>query len=307
MTAAPRTAAALAAPVRRLGDYAPLIERAIGYVLLSIAAIACITPFLWMVGTSFKSDREVFNYPPPILPEGLQWQNYVTAFAEPAAQQQLVNSLIYAGGSTLANLVFCSLAGYALARLEFVGKAVVFAAVVGLLMVPAQSQIIPVYLIVKHIPFAGGNDWLGTGGSGLLDTMWGVILPTAATPFGIFLMRQFFMRIPVDYIEAARLDGASSLAIFWYILLPLTRPALAVLGVLTFQLAWNDFVWPLILTSSRDMATLQLGLQLIQSGPDAQWNVVMAFATAITLPVIIVFIFAQRYVIDGAVTSGVKG
>jgi len=141
----------------------------------------------------------------------------------------------------------------------------------------------------------------------LLDTYGGMILPNAASPFGIFLMRQFFMRIPMDYEEAARLDGAGSFTIFWRILLPLARPALAVLGVLSFQLAWNDFVWPLILTSDRQMATLQLGLQLLKSGPDARWNVVMAFATLITLPVIVVFLFAQRHVIDAAVTSGVKG
>lgn len=204
-------------------------------------------------------------------------------------------------------MVFCALAGYALARMQFKGKNIIFALVVGLLMVPAQSQIVPVFLIVQRIPFAGGNDWLGNGGTGLLNTYWGMILPTAATPFGIFMMRQFFSRIPIEYEESARLDGAKTFTIFWRILLPLARPAMAVLGVLSFQSAWNDFIWPLILTSQREMATLQIGLQLLQSGPDARWNVVMAMATLITLPVIIVFLFAQRYVIDGAVTSGVKG
>lgn len=284
-----------------------LLGTAIGYLTLVIAAIACLAPFLWMISTSFKADDELFAFPPSFVPNTLQWQNYADALASPYVGRELANSLIYATGSTICNLVFCSLAGYALARLRFKGQAIVLALVIGLLMVPAQSQIIPVFLIVQKLPFLGGNDWLGNGGTGLLNTYWGMILPTAATPFGIFLMRQFFTRIPIEYEEAARMDGAKTVAIFWRITLPLARPALAVLGVLSFQSAWNDFVWPLILTSSREMATLQLGLQLLQTGPDARWNVVMAMATLITLPVILVFIFAQRYVIDGAVTSGVKG
>ena len=279
----------------------------IGYVLLLFAALATVMPFLWMVSTSFKGDQEIFRFPPSFVPDGFRWQNYLDAMASPDAGRQLVNSLIYALGSTISNLVFCSLAGYALARMQFSGRNVIFALVVGLLMVPAQSQIVPVFLIVQKIPFAGGNDWLGNGGAGLLNTYWGMILPTAATPFGIFMMRQFFTRIPMEYEESAKLDGASPFIIFRRILLPLARPSLAVLGVLSFQSAWNDFVWPLILNSHREMATLQIGLQLLQSGPDARWNVVMAMATLITLPVIIVYLLAQRHVIDGAVSSGVKG
>ncbi|WP_052731646.1 carbohydrate ABC transporter permease [Devosia geojensis] len=291
----------------RLAALRPVAEAVVGYGLLLFAAFATMAPFLWMVSTSFKTDPEVFRFPPSFVPQGLVWQNYLDVINAPDTGRQLINSLIFALGSTASNLAFCSLAGYALARMQFRGKTLVFALVVGLLMVPAQSQIVPVFLIVQKIPFAGGNDWLGNGGTGLLNTYWGMILPTAATPFGIFLMRQFFTRIPIEYEESARLDGARPFTIFWRILLPLARPAMAVLGVLSFQSAWNEFIWPLILTNSRDMATLQIGLQLLQSGPDARWNVVMAMATLITMPIIVVFLFAQRYVIDGAVTSGVKG
>lgn len=283
------------------------VEGLVGYALLIFAAVAALMPFLWMVSTSLKGENEVYTFPPQFLPGSLNFDNYAQVIATPDFGTQLLNSLIFAFGSTASNLVFCSLAGYALARMQFRGRNVVFALVVGLLMVPAQSQIVPVFLIVQKIPFAGGNDWLGQGGTGLLNTYAGMIMPTAATPFGIFLMRQFFSRIPIEYEESARLDRASSFTIFWRILLPLARPALAVLGVLSFQSAWNEFIWPLILTNTRDMATLQMGLQLMQTGPDARWNLVMAMATLITLPVIIVFLFAQRYVIDGAVTSGVKG
>ncbi|MDO1582671.1 carbohydrate ABC transporter permease [Rhizobium oryzicola] len=285
----------------------PILESLIGYATLLFFALLCIAPFIWMIGTSFKADAELYEFPPSFLPASLQWQNYLDAIHSPNALRQLINSLIYACGSTLCNLVFCSLAGYALARLQFPGRTVIFAAVVGLLMVPAQSQIVPVFLIVQKIPFAGGNNWLGQGGTGLLNTYWGMILPSAATPFGIFLMRQFFTRIPMEYEEAARLDGAGTFMIFWRVILPLARPSMAVLGILSFQAAWNDFIWPLILTSSRDMATLQLGLQLLQTGPDARWNVVMAMATLITLPVILVYIVVQQFVVDGGVSTGIKG
>lgn len=307
MTEIAQPAARVAVALPAENRWWPVAERVIGYVLLTFAAVATIMPFLWMISTSFKTDAETFQFPPTFIPNSLVWQNYVDAIAGPDTARQLLNSLVYAVGSAISNLIFCALAGYALARMQFKGKNLIFALVVGLLMVPAQSQIVPVFLIVQHIPFAGGNDWLGNGGTGLLNTYWGMILPTAATPFGIFMMRQFFSRIPMEYEESARLDGAKPFTIFWRILLPLARPAMAVLGVLSFQSAWNDFIWPLILTSQREMATLQIGLQLLQSGPDARWNVVMAMATLITLPVIVVFLFAQRYVIDGAVTSGVKG
>jgi multiple sugar transport system permease protein len=168
----------------------------IGYGLLAFAAFATIAPFLWMVSTSLKADSEIFEFPPSFIPHGLAWQNYIDAMNAPDAGRQLVNSLIYAGGSTLSNLLFCSLAGYALARMRFKGRTIVFGLVLALLMVPAQSQIVPVFVIVQKIPFAGGNDWLGNGGTGLLNTYWGMILPTAATPFGIFLMRQFLHAHP---------------------------------------------------------------------------------------------------------------
>lgn len=282
-------------------------EGLLGIALLLIAVFTAITPFLWMVSTSLKAEPELYEFPLRFLPREPIWRNYEAVLQIDDGRIQLINSLIYAFGNTLSNLVFCSLAGYALARMQFHGRTIMFGLVVALLMVPSQSQIVPVFLIVKHIPFAGGNDWLGGNGTGLLNTYWGLILPSAATPFGIFMMRQFFSRVPIEYEESARLDGAPTFTIFWRILLPLSRPALAVLGILSFQHAWNDFVWPLILTSERSMATLQLGLQLLQTGPDARWNVVMAMATLITLPVIAVYIVAQRYVVDGAISSGVKG
>ena len=305
-------AAGTRTPPRAAAQDAPTWPRVapmnvLGYALLLFFAISTMMPFLWMISTSFKTDGEVFRFPPQFIPDGLQVQNYIDAVLTPGTGQQFINSMIYALGSTASNLVFCSFAGYALARMQFAGRGFVFALVLGLLMVPAQSQIVPVYLIVQRFPFMGGNNWLGEGGTGLLNTYWGMIMPTAATPFGIFMMRQFFSRIPIEFEESARLDGAKSFTIFWRILLPLARPSLAVLAILSFQHAWNDFIWPLILTSKSEMATLQIGLQLMQSGPDARWNVVMAMATMITVPIIVIYLFAQRHLVNGAVSSGVKG
>lgn len=282
-------------------------ERLVGAVLLLFAAGMTLAPYLWMLSASLKTGQEMYVFPPTWLPQAPSLDNYAEVLQLPGAGRQLVNSLVYAGGSTLANLILCSLAGYAFARLAFRGKKVLFALVLALLMVPTQSQIIPVFLIIKHIPFAGGNDWLGSGGTGLLNTYAGLILPNAATPFGIFLMRQFFIRVPPEYEESARLDGAGSFTIFRRILLPLSRPALTVLAILSFQHAWNDFVWPLILTSTRDMGTLQTGLQLLHNGPDTRWNVVMAAAALITAPMIIVFLSAQRHFIQNFASAGLKG
>ncbi len=282
-------------------------ERLLGFGLLLFAVGAVLAPYLWMLSASLKTGAEMYEFPPAWLPKTPNLGNYAEVLLLPDAGRQLLNSLVYAGGSTLANLVLCSLAGYAFARLEFRGRSALFGLVLALLMVPTQSQIIPVFLIVKHIPLAGGNDWLGQGGTGLLNSYAGLILPNAATPFGIFLMRQFFVRIPAEYEESARIDGAGSFTIFRRILLPLSRPALTVLAILSFQHAWNDFVWPLILTSTRDMGTLQTGLQLLHNGPDTKWNLVMAAAALITAPIIVVFLSAQRHFIQNFATAGLKG
>lgn len=282
------------------------LERLLAGGLLFFALAVTLLPYVWMLSASFKIGAEIYAPTQSFLPQHPAVGNYQQLLSAPGSALQLINSLIYAGGSTLANLFTCSLAGYAFARLHFRGKKWLFMMIICLLMIPSQSQIIPVFLIIKHIPLLGGNDWFGVGGTGLLNTFVGMILPNAATPFGIFLMRQFFVRIPVEFEESARIDGANTLTIFWRIILPLSRPALSVLAVLSFQNTWNDFVWPLVLTSTRDMTNLQTGLQLLINGPDTQWNLVMAAATLITLPMIIVFIGAQRYFIGSAMSSGVK-
>lgn len=277
------------------------------YLLLAAAAAVCVLPFFWMVTSAFKSAADMAHFPPTWLPSHLTLANFTAAFQTGDFGRQLLNSLIYAGGSTLANLVFCSLAGYAFARMTFPGQRWIFGLIIALIMVPAQSQLIPVFIILRHIPLAGGNDFLGDGGTGLLNTYAGLVMPTAATPFGILLMRQFFRGLPRDYDEAARIDGASTWVVFSRIILPLSRPAMAALGIITFQTAWNDFVWPLIITSDSSMTNLQLGLQLYQSSHDAQQQILMAASVLNVLPMIVVFLVGQRYFVGGLNVSGLKG
>lgn len=280
-------------------------RRALWYVLVGVASLAALYPFLFMVLTALKPSSELSTFPPTFLPRNWQWHNFVTAATSNGFPRQLVNSLIYAGGSMIGNVAFCSLAGYALAKLRFRGRSLVFGLVLALLMVPAQSQIVPVFIVLQHIPFAGGNDWAGQGGSGLLDTYLGLIMPSVVTPLGIFLMRQFFLSIPDEYAEAGRIDGASTFRVFFSIMLPLAGPAAATLAILSFQAAWNDFVWPLILTSDTSKATLQLGLQLYQTGQDAQTNLLLAASTLTVVPMVVLFLAAQRYFVGG-IGAGLK-
>lgn len=279
---------------------------AVWYVVVAAISIVAIYPFLMMISTSLKSDAETAEFPPSLVPESWQWSNFLTALSATDFVRQLGNSLIYALGSMIANVVLCALAGYAFAKMRFPGRTVIFAGVIALLMVPAQSQIVPVFIVLQHIPLAGGNNLLGMGGSGLLNTYAGLIMPSVATPLGIFLMRQFFAGVPDEYLEAARLDGASHLRIFASIMVPLSTPAVATLGILSFQSAWNDFVWPLILTTDTDLATLQLGLQLYSSGQESETNILMAASTLTVIPMIILFLAAQRYFVGG-LAAGLKG
>lgn len=285
----------------------PRVRKAAAWYLVVIAAsLLALYPFLMMVSTGLKNDSELTQFPPALVPHHWQWSNFLTPLTANDFIRQLGNSLIYAGGSTLGNIIFCSLAGFAFAKMRFPGRTVIFAGIIALLMVPAQSQIVPVFIVLQHIPLAGGNNILGQGGSGLLNTYAGLILPSVATPLGIFLMRQFFAGIPDDYVEAARLDGAGQLRILRSVMLPLCAPAVATLGILSFQSAWNDFVWPLILTSDTKLATLQLGLQLYATGQDAETNVLMAASTLTVIPMIVLFLVAQRYFVGG-LSAGLKG
>ncbi|MDJ0334066.1 carbohydrate ABC transporter permease [Salinibacterium sp. G-O1] len=283
-----------------------ITRRVLFYLVLSIAAFAMVVPFLWMVLTSLKSPAEVNSF--SWLPTELHWENYGDAMSAAPFLDYFRNSFILAVGQTALTLTFATAAGYALAKLPIRGKKYVMWYVIALLMVPFQVVIVPLFLVVKQIPLFGGNDIFGQGGSGWLDSWWGLIIPLSMGPLFIFLSRQFFTTLPDELAEAARIDGVSEYGIFVRIMLPLVKPALVTIGVFQIEASWNSFIWPLIATRSPDLRPLQLGLAIFsQDELNVQWNYLMAGATLATVPMIVLFILAQRYFVEGLASSGLKG
>jgi multiple sugar transport system permease protein len=262
------------------------------HALLLPLSLVMVTPLLWMLITSIQTPDEARHFP-PVLPSGIHWQNYTDALHAVPFGRFFVNSALVTGASVLGNLVLCSLAGYAFARLRFFGRDVVFVLILATLMVPFQVVMIPTFLIMKHL--------------GLIDSLGALILPNLVTPFGIFLMRQFFRTLPIDLEEAARIDGCSRLGTLVRIVLPLSGPALATLAVITFLYSWNDFLWPLIAIQSTDHMTLQLGLSTLQGAHATNWTLLMAGNVMATLPMLLAFVLAQRQFVNSIAATGVKG
>ena len=212
-------------------------------------------PFVWMLSTSLKPADQLFTVPPTWLPQPLQWDTYVKAMSAGNFGRYALNSLLLGVANMVTNVLLSALAGYAFARLRFPGRTLLFVLVLATLMVPYQVTIIPLFVIVRHIPLFGGNDLLGQGGIGWINSYWGLIVPGAVGAFGIFMLRQFFQTLPVELEDAARIDGAGELRIFWQIMLPLAMPAVATLAIFSFQAGWNAFLWPLLITTTDDMRT----------------------------------------------------
>jgi multiple sugar transport system permease protein len=282
-------------------------RKALFHLLLAVGAVTMLLPFLWMISTSLKPEPEIFRFPPVWLPRLWKWANYTQAMQAAAFGRYFINTVIYAVVVTASNLLLCSMAAYAFARLRFRGRNLLFILTLGTMMVPGQVTMVPVFILLKRWPFVGGNDWLGLGGHGLLNTYVGLVLPGAVGAFGIFLLRQFFMTLPRELEDAARIDGCSEAGIYWRIILPLSTPALATLGIFTFTAAWNEFLWPLLITSKDSMRTLQLGLQVFQTQYTTRWDLLMAGTVVVTLPVLFLFLAGQRYFTRGIALSGIKG
>lgn len=276
------------------------------YLILAIGAVAMVVPFVWMVSSSFKTDAEIFRYPPRWIPEVFRWQNYPEALRRAPFARYFLNSGVVAGLGALLGIALSSLAGYAFARLRFPGKRVLFGLVLATLMVPFYVTLIPLFLLVTRFPLAGGNSLLGAGGHGLYNTYAGLIAPGLANVFGIFLMRQFFQTLPSDLEDAARMDGAGEFTVFWRVMLPLTGPAVATLAVFLFTSEWNSYLWPLVATGSTEMRTVQLGLALFKGEFQTDWARLMAATVVVTLPVIGIFLAAQRWFINSIAFSGLK-
>jgi multiple sugar transport system permease protein len=271
--------------------------RVAAYALLIAYALLMFVPFAWSVSTSFKPNAEVLQL--NWIPQNPTLDGYVTAWTrmDPGLPRLFINSFIIAGVVTVGNLVLGSLAGYAFARLQFPGRDVLFIAVLATLMIPDPMRVVPVYNILINLGLVGRG----------IGAYLGIILVLIITGTSIFLMRQYFLSIPRDLEEAARIDGAGYLQTFWRVILPLAGPALAAVAILQFQGTWNNFFWPLILLRDRSQWTLPLGLSQFQDLYQTQWAPLMAVVVMATLPILFLYIFFQRYFVEGIAASGVKG
>jgi multiple sugar transport system permease protein len=263
------------------------------YVVLTVGLIVMVLPFVWMVLSSIKPDAEVTAVPPTWWPHHLTLDNYRTLFTKLDFPRYFLNSVLVALAVTVGNVVFCSMLGYALAKLEFPGKKVVFGLVLVTLMIPGVVTFVPLFILTTNL--------------GLTDTLPGMFLPFLAGPFGVFLMRQFISGIPDELIQAARVDGAGELRIFRSIVMPLCGPAVATLGILTFLTSWNNFLWPLVVAQSEDKYTLPVALALYSVGQNAtRYGLLLAGAVVVVIPVIAIFLVLQRRIMQGIAMTGIK-
>ena len=263
------------------------------YCVLALIGVVWIFPFLWMALGSVKTQREILASPPKLLPEHATLENFTQWFQELHFGSYFTNSLVVAVITVLGNIVFCSMVGYALAKMRFAGKNIVFGAVMVTLMVPSVATFVPLFVIVSNL--------------GLSNTYAALILPFLTQPIGVFLMRQFIAGIPDALMEAARIDGAGELRIFFQIILPQCWPAMATLAILTFLSSWNNFLWPLVAAQTDDMYTLPVALSLYSTGQNAtNYSVLLAGAVLIITPILLLFIFLQRYFIQGVAMTGIK-
>lgn len=275
----------------------------IGVILISVVTVA---PLVWTISTSLKPATEILSGALNLIPANATLDNYLQVFDEVPFGRYFVNSLVLGIGGAATNIFFGALGGYALAKLQFKGRAAVFAVFLSSLMIPGIITMIPSFLILRSIPFAGGNDVFGQSGLGLINTYWAVIIPGAAGAFAVFFMKQFFETLPDELGEAARIDGASEFRIFAIIYFPLAKAGLAVLGIISFQAGWNNFLWPLIVLNSQDMMTVQVGLASFVNNYETAYGPLMAGTVIASLPVLLVFLFAQRYIIEGVAHVGSK-
>jgi multiple sugar transport system permease protein len=271
-----------------------MLMRIMIVAVVLFGAFTMLVPFIWMIVSSLKTEQEVFTIPLTWIPSEIQWVNYLRAWQVANFDRYFLNSSFVSVTIVVVSLLFNSMAGYAFAKFQFKWRETIFLLLLSTMMIPGQVTMIPVYLILKNL--------------GFLDTYAGLIVPGLAGAFGIFIMRQFLQAIPNDLLDAARVDGAGEFKIFFRIVLPLCKPAISALGIFTFVGSWNEFLFPLLVVSKDSLKTLPLAVASLAAGQYVQsWPILMAAATFVTLPVIIVFFMGQRYFIEGITMTGIKG
>ncbi|MEM7031157.1 MAG: carbohydrate ABC transporter permease [Chloroflexota bacterium] len=279
----------------------------LSYVLLIAAAVVTTMPFLWMVSTSFKADEDIFHATPQWIPQVYDFANYSDAYNAIDMGTLFTNTAFVTVIDVLGQILLGAMAGYVFARLNFPGKKVIFFSLLATMMVPFEVLIIPIFLFIRYFPLAGGNDLIGQGGIGLLNSYGGIIFPNLVSVFGIFLFRQFFLSFPREIEEAAIIDGCSLAKVFWIILLPNSKPVIGTLALFSFLWVWNDFLWPLVVIKEDALNTLQLGLSSFNQEVGTAWAEMMAGSVMVTIPVIFLFLFLQRFLNQGIATTGLKG
>ncbi len=267
------------------------IERSLIITLMVIGGVMVSIPFIWMISSSFKPESEVLAIPPTLFPEDPTFENYIKLFTTMNFAVYLKNTIIVVLCS-FVGLLFNAMAGYGFAKYQFKGREKIFYLVLATMMIPGQVTMIPVYLLLNEM--------------GLTNTMTGIVLPGLAVAFSIFLFRQFMTTIPNDLIEAARLDGAGEFYIFFRLVIPIAKPIFAVQGILTFIAGWNSFLWPLIIANDESLYTLSVGLSLLQGQYANNFALQMAGAAFMVVPIIIIFSFFQKYIVEGFTMSGIK-
>lgn len=268
------------------------MRRAATYIVLGIACLLTILPLLYMVSLSLQTEGETLSGQAVLWPDSPQWVNFATLFERAPFGNFIVNSLIVAGCITAAHLIFDPLVGYVFAKFKFPFRNTLFVALLATLMVPFFVRMIPLYVMMSNLRW--------------LDSYQALITPFLMDAFGIFLMRQFIQPIPDDLIDAARIDGASELRIYWRIILPQTGPALAVLGLFTFVHQWNEFLWPLVITKTETMRTIPVGLTLFNQEYFTLWHLTAAGSVILFVPTALIFLFSQRYFVRGITLTGLK-
>ncbi|MEX2540776.1 MAG: carbohydrate ABC transporter permease [Trueperaceae bacterium] len=262
------------------------------YLLCLLVTLITLVPFVWMVLGSLKTAAEAAQYPPVLLPSVFAWHNYVEVFTTAPFLRYIFNSFLVASSVTLIALLFHAMAAYSLARLKYPGRDILFVVIIATLMIPFSITLIPSFIIVRSL--------------GWLDSYWALIVPPIFNAFGIFLLRQFYLGIPVELEEAALLDGDTPAGIFWHIALPLSQPILATLAVFFWLFNWNNYLWPLIVTQSPEMRVIQVGIAAFAGEHTTQWQLIMAGSTLAAIPGLILYVFLQRYLIEGIKLSGLK-
>jgi multiple sugar transport system permease protein len=283
-----------AQPIRNRRLVRRILDRFLTHLVLTVLGITFGLPFLWLLTTSLKANRQIFVWPPVLIPDPLIWRNYTDTFTFAPLHLYALNSLIIAAAHVFGATIISALAGYAFARLRAPGKNLIFMLVISTMMVPGVVTLVPLFILFAKLRW--------------VDTFLPLTIPVMlGTPFFIFLLRQFFLTLPEEMIEAAVVDGASQWRIWWKIAMPNAMPALATAAVFSFIAAWNDFVTPLVFLNSRSKYTLALGLQVFLTEHNAEWGLLMAASTMTVFPIILLFFFAQKQFIQGIALTGIKG